>query len=35
MTGLGSIDEIRTRGGITGAQRRTVLADSCRRRYGL
>jgi len=31
----GSIDEIRMRGDITDAQKRKVLADNCRRLYGL
>jgi uncharacterized protein len=31
----GSIDEIRTRGDITEAQKRKVLGDNCRRLYGL
>jgi predicted TIM-barrel fold metal-dependent hydrolase len=30
-----SIDEIRTRGDITEAQKRKILADNCRRLYGL
>ena len=31
----GSIDEIRNRGDITDAQKRKVLADNCRRLYGI
>ena len=31
----GSIDEIRNRGDITDAQKQKVLADNCRRLYGL
>jgi predicted TIM-barrel fold metal-dependent hydrolase len=31
----GSIDEIRNRGDVTEAQKRKVLADNCRRLYGL
>lgn len=31
----GSIDEIRDRGDITEAQKRKILADNCRRLYGL
>src|SRR5262245_10948610 len=31
----GSIDEIRNRGDITDAQKRKILADNCRRLYGL